>query len=166
MDRFVLLLRGINVGKARRIPMAGLRALLADAGYTDVKTLLNSGNVVLTGPVDVPAIEKAITAATGHTVPCVTRTADEITTILDGHPFADVADDGSRMMVHVLGADPGTVAVEKAVALDPDRARPGPGVLYQWCPDGLLQAPEITKGIGVLVTARNWNTLTKLAALL
>ena len=166
MDRFVLLLRGINVGKARRIAMADLRALLADAGYTDVKTLLNSGNVVLTGAVDVPRIEKAIHAATGHTVPCVTRTAEEITTILDGHPLADVADDGSRMMVHVLGADPGKAAVKKALALDPERARPGPGVLYQWCPDGLLKAPEITKGIGVLVTSRNWNTLTKLAALL
>jgi len=81
-------------------------------------------------------------------------------------PFADVATNGSRMMAHVLGGTPSPEKLEAALALDPDNARSGPGVIYQWCPDGLLKAPAVTEKLGVLVTARNWNTITKLDELL
>lgn len=165
MPRYVVLLRGINVGTRRRLAMADLRALLAEAGYKDVKTLLNSGNAVVTGPDEPPAahaarIAAAITERTGMDVPVVVLTADELAEIVDAHPFADIADDGSRMMAHVLGEP---LVDELPV---PEHARVIGRVLYQWCPDGLLAAPEIAVPKGVLVTTRNWNTITKIAALL
>lgn len=167
MARFVVLLRGINVGKAKRVAMADLRQLLADAGYSAVSTHLNSGNVVLTGD-SAPAdhIEKAITAGTGLDVRCVVLTGEQLRAIVDGHPLTDAATNGSRMMVHVLGGRPSNPSLDDAVALDPENTRPGPGVLYQWCPDGVLQAPPVTAKLGVLVTSRNWNTILKLDSLL
>ena len=167
MPRYAVLLRGINLGSTNKIAMADLRELLADAGFTDIRTHLNSGNVILSAP-SVPGkvIEKAITERTGLTVPCVVLTAKKLRAIVDGHPFADVATNGSRMMAHVLGGTPSAEKLEAALARDPDNARSGPGVIYQWCPRGLLEAPAVTEKLGVLVTARNWNTITKLDALL
>ena len=167
MPRYAVLLRGINLGSTNKIAMADLRELLADEGFTDIRTHLNSGNVILSAP-SVPGkvIEKAITERTGLTVPCVVLTAKKLRAIVDGHPFADVATNGSRMMAHVLGGTPSAEKLEAALARDPDNARSGPGVIYQWCPRGLLEAPAVTEKLGVLVTARNWNTITKLDALL
>ena len=171
MPRFAVLLRGINVGKAKRVAMADLRDLLADAGYTDVRTHLNSGNAVVTGDDAEPAehavrIEAAITARLGLDVRCVVLTADHVRAIVGGHPFADVADNGSRMMPHVLSVAPDPEQLACALALDPEWARPGDRVIYQWCPDGLLDAPPVwTADLG-LVTTRNRNTMTKLAEFL
>ena len=167
MPRYAVLLRGINLGSTNKIAMADLRELLAEAGFADVRTHLNSGNVVLSAT-SVPGriIEKAIAERTGLTVPCVVLTARKLRAIVDGHPFAAVATNGSRMMAHVLGAAPDADTLAAALARDPDNARSGPGVIYQWCPDGLLKAPAVTEKLGVLVTARNWNTITKLDALL
>lgn len=167
MPRYAVLLRGINVGKAKRVAMADLRALLTEAGHTDVRTHLNSGNVVLTGDsAPVNALEEAITARTGLDVRCVVLTAEELRAIVDGHPLAEVATNGSRMLVHVLGAEPDPTRLAAGLALDPDHARPGPRVVYQWCPDGVLAAPPVTEQLGVPVTARNWNTIAKLNELI
>jgi uncharacterized protein (DUF1697 family) len=176
VPRYVALLRGINVGRAKRVAMADLRALLGDLGHTDVRTHLNSGNVVLTGDDAEPAahaarIEAAITARLGLDVRCVVRTGDELRAIVAGHPFADAATNGSRMMAHVLATapDPALLAAHDPVGLDPENARLGDRVIYQWCPDGLLAAPPVggfaEKHLGVVVTTRNWNTVTKLAEL-
>ena len=157
------------MGSAKRVAMADLRSLLAEIGYADVRTHLNSGNAVVTGddgPDHADRIEKAITARTSLDVRCVVLTADQLRAIVDGHPFRDVADNPSRMMAHVLGEEPDPDRLAAAVALDPERTRPGPRVLYQWCPDGLMGAPAVTDQLGVLVTARNWNTITKLDSLL
>lgn len=171
MPRFVVLLRGINVGKAKRIAMADLRALLDELGYTDVRTVLNSGNAVVTGPDDDPTvhagrIEAAIAERAGFEVRTVVLTAPDLTAIVAAHPFADVADDGSRMMAHVLGEAPDPADPHDPVATDPGRARLVGRVIYQWCPDGLLAAPAVGWPDGRLVTTRNWNTITKLDSLL
>ena len=177
MPRYALLLRGINLGPRRRVAMADLRSLLEGAGYADVRTHLRSGNAVLTGPQAEPVeherrISAAIDDALGMDVRCVVLTADELRAIVDGHPFADVADNGSRMMAHVLAAQPDAeqVAAHDPTALDPERSRLGPRVIYQWCPDGLMGAPPVggsaEKHWKIMVTARNWNTMTKLAELI
>jgi uncharacterized protein (DUF1697 family) len=176
MPRYVALLRGINVGRAKRVAMADLRDLLAALGYSEVRTHLQSGNAVLTGPDAAPSehaarIEAAIGERLGLDVRCVVVTADELRGVVAGHPFADVATDGSRMMALFLSAvpDAGLLAAHDPVALDPERARLGHRVIYQWCPDGVLAAPPVAafveKHLGVHVTARNWNTVTKLATL-
>jgi uncharacterized protein (DUF1697 family) len=177
VPRYAVLLRGINVGRAKRVAMADLRALLEDAGYTGVRTHLNSGNVVLTGDDGDPAehasrMESAMHDRLGMNVRCAVLTADELRAILEGHPFEGAADNGSRMMAHVYvqPVDPALVAGHPPVPQDPERARVGDRAVYQWCPDGLMAAPDIGPYIkGTLrtdVTARNWNTLTKLAELI
>ena len=171
MPRFVVLLRGINVGRNRRIAMADLRSLLTDLGHLDVRTVLNSGNALITAADHAPAehaarIEAAIEARLGMAVPTIVLTADALRAIAAGNPFAHT--DGSRMMVHVLAAPPDTDDPHDPVAADPERARLVDRVIYQWCPDGLLAAPGVgwPAGREVLVTTRNWNTITKLATLL
>jgi uncharacterized protein (DUF1697 family) len=177
VPRYAVLLRGINVGRAKRVAMADLRTLLEDAGYTAVRTHLNSGNVVLTGEEADPAehaerIENAIRERLGLEVRCAVLTADELRTVVEGNPFAGVADNGSRMMAHVYvrPIDPELVAGNPPVPQDPERARAGDRALYQWCPDGLMAAPDVApyvkRHLRVDVTARNWNTITKLAELI
>jgi uncharacterized protein (DUF1697 family) len=177
MPRYVVLLRGINVGRAKQVAMADLKVLLEGLGYSDVRTHLRSGNAVLTGPDADPVeqekrIEGAIDKELGMDVRCVVLGEDDLRAIVEGHPFAEKATNGSRMMAHVLGARPDKdlVAEHDAVALDPDNARLGERVIYQWCPDGLLSAPPVggfaEKKWKVAVTARNWNTMSKLLDLI
>ena len=176
MPRYVALLRGINLGKAKRVAMADLRELLGAVGYTDVRTHLNSGNALFTADDADPAehavrIEAAITERLGLDVRCVVLTADDLRAIVDGNPLADVVTNGSRMMVHVLEPTPGPalLAEHDPIALDPENARLGERVIYQWCPDGLMAAPPVgfpEKRFPITATARNWNTMTRLVELL
>ena len=170
------LLRGINVGRNKRVAMADLRALLEGLGYTEVRTLLQSGNAVFASTARKPEkvaadIEAAIVAQLGLTVSVIVRTGKELHQVVDGHPFADLADNGSRMMVHFLSAapDPELLRAHDPTVVDPDHARLGPKVVYQWCPDGILEAPDVICPImtllGLTVTTRNWNTVEKLAAM-
>jgi uncharacterized protein (DUF1697 family) len=172
--RYAVLLRGINVGRAKRVAMADLRALLTDLGYADVRTHLNSGNAVLTGDEADPAehaarIEAGIRERLGMDVRCAVLTAEQLRTIVEEHPFGDVAENGSRMMAYVYLAPVDRARVGEPVPADETRAHVGTRALYQWCPDGLMAAPDvgpyIRERLGTDVTARNWNTITKLAGL-
>lgn len=169
VPRFVVLLRGINVGRNKRIAMADLRALLTDLDHTDVRTVLNSGNAVSTADDAAPAehaarIETEIETRLGMAVPTIVLTADALRVIAAGNPFEH--DDGSRMMVHVLGQAPDPDDPHDPVAADPEHARLVDRVIYQWCPDGLLKAPAVGWPGSTGVTTRNWNTIMKLVSLL
>jgi uncharacterized protein (DUF1697 family) len=172
-----VLLKGINVGGNKKIGMTELRTLLADLGFADVRTLLQSGNAVVTADDTDPelvaaTIERGIADAFGMAVGCLVRTGAELRAVIDAHPLADVADNGSRMMALFLSGvpDPALLAEHDPLALDPDRTGMGDRVIYQWCPDGILQAPEVgtfvERRLKVIVTGRNWNTVEKLAAAL
>lgn len=176
MTRYAALLRGVNVGGRTKIAMADLRAVLADLGLSDVRTLLNSGNAVFDSDAD-PAelegrVEVALADRLGLVTRCLVRTGDDVRAALAAHPFDGVADDGSRMLAVFLSADPAPSAAAEhdPVALDPDNIRVGPRVVYQWCPDGVSAAPLLVpfleKRWRVTATARNWNTVSKLADLL
>ncbi|GEL16775.1 DUF1697 domain-containing protein [Pseudonocardia asaccharolytica] len=176
MPSYAVLLRGVNVG-GKTIAMADLRALLSDLGFDAVRTHLRSGNAVFrtadTPPGELAArIETALTERLGMDVRCLVRTRDEMNAVIAGDPLAGVADNGSRRMALFLSADPDPAlkAAHDPTALDPERIHLGRRVIYQWCPDGFLQAPDVSafvmKHWKLVVTGRNWNTVTKLAALL
>ncbi|NMH96780.1 DUF1697 domain-containing protein [Pseudonocardia acidicola] len=177
MPGYVALLRGINVGGNKKVAMADLRELLAGLGFTGVRTHLQSGNAVFGTRATTPdrlagRIEQAVSRSFGIDVRCLVRTAAEMRAVVDGHPLAEVAGNGSRMMALFLSAapEPALVVAHDPVVLDPERTRIGDRVIYQWCPDGVLKAPDVAgfvmKNWRVAVTGRNWNTVTALAELL
>jgi uncharacterized protein (DUF1697 family) len=176
MTRYAALLRGINLGSRNRIPMADLRALLSGLGLSDVRTHLQSGNAVFGSDAGPEAlcdqIEQAIGREFGLRVACLLRTRDELRVVIEDNPLADVADNGSKLMALFLSEtpDPALLARNDPVALDPQRVRIGQRVIYQWCPNGLMAAPSVgafvEKHLKLTVTARNWNTVTKLGSLL
>src|SRR5688572_21901468 len=104
----IALLRGINVGRAKRIAMADLRALVERLGYRDVKTILNSGNVVFTagsGSAEASAkrIEQALVSEIGISSKITGLTAADLATIIDENPFPEAAATPSRFLIAVVG---------------------------------------------------------------
>jgi uncharacterized protein (DUF1697 family) len=171
----VALLRGINVGRHKRIKMADLRVLLEAAGYRDVRTLLQSGNVVLEsrkGP-DAAArdIERAIAAGTGFDVGVVVRTADELAELVAEDPLGELRTDGAKHFVVFCSAPPAAEALAPLEARDfaPERWARRERELVLWCPDGVQDSPLMKAAVDAraahTATARNWNTVTKLLAL-
>lgn len=173
--RLVALLRGINVGKAKRVAMADLRAALEGLGYRDVRTLLNSGNVVFTAPRATPAaaaarIEKALATGLGVSSRVTVLTAAEVTAAVAECPLLEVADDPSRLLVAFLREPADRVKVEPLVKQDwaPDALAVGTRVAYLWCPEGMIDsrlAEAVGRALGDGVTTRNWATVRKLHAL-
>jgi uncharacterized protein (DUF1697 family) len=171
----IALLRGINVGRAKRVAMADLRALVSDLGYLEVRTLLNSGNVVFTVPRGArgdPAgrIERAMTAELGVSSRVTVITAAELATIVRAHPLRKVADDPSRLLVTVLArpADRARLAPLAKRGWAPEAFALGARAVYLWCPRGMLQSPlanAVGRELGDAGTSRNWATIGKLHAL-
>ncbi len=175
MPTFVALLRGINVGKAKRIPMAELRALLEELGYTDVATLLNSGNAVFRAAKGTPAIHAkqiaaAIASRMGFDVPVVVKSARELAAIVSENPLAEDATNHSQLLVVFAqgnAAFAGLSAVANLVQ-PPERFAIGDSAAYLDCAAGILEskAGEALLGkVGKSVTTRNWATVLKLQTL-
>lgn len=174
--RLVALLRGVNVGGRNRLAMATLRSALDGLGYTDVKTHLQSGNVVLRPAGDSPEraaqrIEELLASELGVAVPVLVRDAAALQAIVDANPLADVADNPSRLLVTFLSAsaDESRLADLDPSAFEPDRFVVAGREIYVWAPNGVSET-DLTyafweKRLGVTATARNWNTVTKLLAL-
>ena len=171
--RCVALLRGINVGTAKRIAMADLRKLIENLGCRDVKTLLNSGNVVFTAPArgdHAARIEKAIAAKAGFSSRVTVLSAKEVAAILDENPLAEHAENPSRFLVCVY-RHPSAHAKAAALAKPswaPERLAVGRRAAYAWCVHGISAgklAMAIDRALGEDVTARNWATFEKLLAL-
>lgn len=175
MARQILLLRGINLGARRRVSMADLRALLTEAGHADVRTHLQSGNVLLTS--DEPPerlgelVECQIQAALGLEVPVVVRTRDEVADVVAANPLAGVADDPKLLQVSFLSAAPAPGVAEELEAADvaPERVAVWGREIYAWHPNGIQGSPLARilsdRRLGVTATARNWATVTKLLEL-
>ena len=174
-NRQVALLRGINVGKAKRVAMADLRALVEGLGFTDVRTLLNSGNVVYTSARVKPdaaatRIEQALTKSTGISARVTVLAADELAAIVAANPLLSIADNPSRLLVAVLRDPADRSKLEQLKKQDwaSDSLALGPRVAYVWCAEGILAsrlAEMVTVKLGDAVTTRNWATILKLHAL-
>jgi uncharacterized protein (DUF1697 family) len=175
MTTNVALLRGINVGRNKRVSMADLRAVYADLGLIDVKTHLQSGNVVFTadgelGPDAAERLEEALLARTGVQSKVLLLSADELLAVAADNPLTDVATDPTRLIVTFLEElpDAGRLELPDPAALEPEVLHVGPRAIYQWIPGGLLASkvpPSFWKGLPPLQTNRNWRTVTKLVEL-
>jgi uncharacterized protein (DUF1697 family) len=168
----IALLRGINVGAHNRIPMADLRALLAELGYPDARTLVQSGNIVISAelaPDELAAeLERAIAGRFGVQTPVIVRTRDELAAVVALNPLGDVAQEHKLYQVSFLSAEPDPEAVAKIAQNDfaPECFVHVGREIYAWHPDGIhssrLARMLSDKRLGVIATARNWKTTTKL----
>jgi uncharacterized protein (DUF1697 family) len=171
MARLVALLRGINLGSKRRVAMADLRALLTDElGYTDVRTVLASGNVVFTGPKAKARekLEKALEKRFDMKIDVVVLTMAELQAVVDADPFGATIDNPTRYFVVFLDGKPEAKALAALQEQDfaPDSFKPGDRELYAWCPEG-MQDSKLMKALGKpglagTATVRNWATVNKL----
>ncbi len=175
MNRQVALIRGINVGRAKRVAMADLRKLVADLGYSDVRTLLNSGNVVYgvpTGAADDAAarIQDGIAGRLGVSARVVVVTASDLANVVADNPFRDIADDPARLLVAFLANPADLSRLEPLSRQDwaPEALAVGRCAAYLWCAKGILESKlpaAVGRLIGDTATTRNWATVTKLHAM-
>jgi uncharacterized protein (DUF1697 family) len=176
MEPKIALLRGVNLGKARRVSMAEVRGAFESLGWTDVRSVGQSGNLVFEAAAksDVAleaAAEQALLAKLGLTTEVVVRSGAEWQAMMAANPFpAEAKADPAHLVVMVLKSAPRPGA-EAAMAAVPgrERARVVGREAFIVYPDGIagvrLIGAALDKALGVRGTGRNWNTVTKLAAL-
>ena len=175
-DRRVALLRGINVGKAKRVAMADLRRLFEDLGYEDVRTVLNSGNVIFTvrrkSAGDLAGkIEKAIVDRLGLSSRVVVLEAGEVAEAVTGNPLAAVAKEPSWLLLVAL-RDAAAAASLKPLLAErwaPEAVALRRRIAYLWCANGIAESrlwSEVNRVTGDSGTARNLATMTKVLSLL
>jgi uncharacterized protein (DUF1697 family) len=172
MTVHVAMLRGINLGPKRRVAMADLRTLLTDAGYGDVRTYVQSGNVVLTSSAKAAAVQRElrtiISARFGFDVPVIVRSAAQLAAVVKADPLGDVAEDPKRYQVSFLDAEPAPEAIARlrARAVGDERVVAERREIYAWHPAGIarskLWSALAGTDLGVTATARNWTTVTTL----
>jgi uncharacterized protein (DUF1697 family) len=171
--RYVALLRGINLGRARPVDMPRLREVLTARGHEGVRTHLRSGNLVLDSSLTeaelAADLTEAISAAFGFDVPVVVRTGGAMAAVVTGDPFATVATDPARYLVTFMAQPPEPARVDALPAADGGDFLVRGRELYLWLPDGIQGTPLASwkwdRLLGVPGTARNWNTVVRLAEL-
>jgi len=171
----IVLLRSVNLGSSRRVRMEALRELLGARGYGNVRTFLQSGNVVLETPAGgkqlESSLERELADGLGFEVDVFVRTPAELAAVLERDPFAGTATDGARYLVTFLRRAPTKAVVTRLAAVDlaPEQLAVSGREIYSWHPGGVGRS-ELAKllserALGIAATARNWNTLEKLLAL-
>ena len=175
MPTFVAFLRGVNVGKGKRVPMADLRALLSAQDYTDVATLLNSGNAVFRAAKGTSAKHSADIAAAISTrleveVLVIVKSASELAAIISGNPIRAAANEHPRLLVAFVQdakALSSLVAIGSLV-VPPEQFAVGKNAAYLFCAAGILESKAgkaLLGKAGKSATTRNWATVLKLQAL-
>jgi uncharacterized protein (DUF1697 family) len=172
-DVHVALLRGINVGGRNMLPMKVLAAMFEEAGCRDVRTYIQSGNVVFrAGESLVKRVPAHITAVVanrfGIEVPVVTRSARDLRAVVRTNPFLRAGRDVARLHVAFLADRPGASRIAR---LDPRRSPPDEFIvhgreIYLHCPNGLgrtrLSNDYFDSTLATTCTVRNWRTVTTL----
>jgi uncharacterized protein (DUF1697 family) len=168
------LLRGINVGGKNKLPMRDLSALFVEAGCENVRTFIQSGNVVFSTNARVSknlgsVISSAIEERFGLRVPVILRTAEQLRDVISNNPFPHVED-----MLHVVFLA-GLPSAAKAAALDPNRSPPDTFIvrgqeIYLHLPNGAgnskLTNAWFDSKLSTVSTARNWRTVNSLLAMM
>ncbi|MBD0328632.1 MAG: DUF1697 domain-containing protein [Thermoleophilia bacterium] len=166
---WVALLRAVNLGARNKVSMARLREVLAAEGCERVRTYIASGNAVFRSDAArdelARRLERAIEQEFGVATPVILRTAEELASVVERHPY----DDASRTHVAFLAAKPAAVRVRALAELDvaPDRIVVDGLEAYWHLPGGVqgsrLSGARLEKELGVAATVRNWRTVTRLA---
>ena len=175
MKRHIALLRGINVGKAKRVAMADLREMMHGLGYENVRTLLNSGNAVFDAGSGTPAgharkLKAALQSQCGVEAEVIVKTAAELEAAIAEHPLKRHAGDDSHLLVMFV-QDPTALAKAKAlekIDWSPEAFAVGPQAAWLWCANGIATSAlgaAVGKALGPIGTARNWATVLKLQAM-
>lgn len=176
LGRHVALLRGINVGGKNKLPMKDLATLFSAAGCSDVRTYIQSGNVVFSAPAALaktfPAsLEKAIRKKFGFAVPVVVRTDAELARVVSKNPFAKPGRSEDGFHVMFLADKPTKSAI---ASLDPHRSPPDEYTvldreIYLFCPNGVgkskLTNAYFDSKLETVSTSRNWRTCRTLLEL-
>ena len=175
MARHVVLLRGINLGSRNRIAMPKLRDVLEGAGFEDVATYVQSGNVVVSSGrknEDVAReCERLIAKHLGLEIDVVARTRAQLAKVVERNPLGEVATNPKRYQVTFLAgrAPSGLRAKLEAVRAQEEAFAVHGREIYAWHPAGVarskLWALLAGRDLGVTATARNWTTVTKLLEL-
>lgn len=173
---YIALMRGINVGGKNKLPMKELAALFEEAGCEDVRTYIQSGNVVFKASAKLAeklavTIHKQIEARFKLSVPVVTRSAEELAAAAKNNPFLKNGADEDEVALMFLADEPAAAAVK---ALDPHRSPPDEYVvkgrdIYLRLPNGFAET-KLTNAyfdskLKTVSTARNWRTVLKLLEL-
>ena len=176
MARYVALLRGINVGKAKRVAMADLRALLEALGLENVRTLLNSGNAVFDAPAEPAAklaarIQAAIARKLGVESLVVVKSAKDIAAVVAGNKLKATATNPSRLLVGLVTDARALAKLEPLAKTDwkSEIVHVGKDAVYVWCPEGLLESKAgaaLLRDLAGTGTTRNWATIEKLDLML
>ena len=178
MPTFVVLMRGINVGSTRSVPMADLRALCAKAGLKRPETYIQSGNLIVDAQIGADALrqllEKAMAKRFGFVVDIVVRVASEWEGYVAANPFAGDAEALAKMVHLYLSRDP----VKSGAANElQEKAQSGERLVIAgsalWIDYGMRGAGKskltpllIDKACGSPTTGRNWNSVLKIRALI
>jgi len=175
MARLAVLLRGVNLAGRNRVSMPVLREGLEDAGFAQVATYVQSGNVVLSSRKSAKRVaadvEQLLVERFGLDVRVVVRTRDELAAIVELDPLGKVATDPKRYQVTFLESPLDAAVIRKleAVARDGERVAQVGREVYAWHPEGLARSKLAerlaAKGLGVTATARNWRTVMQLLEL-
>ena len=175
MRRLVVLLRGVNLVSHNRVSMPELRQSLAEAGFEDVETYLQSGNVVLASDLApeqlASAVARLVAERFGLDVGVVVRTRAELAKVVARNPLGRLATDPKRYQVTFLDGEPDPDALQalEGVAVGGERLVCKGRELYTWHPDGIGRSKLARllsgKSLGVTATTRNWSTVTSLLEL-
>lgn len=176
VERYALLLRGVNVGTKNSLPMADLREMLEALACIDVKTYVQSGNAVFGTELGTPALTRAVETALeqrmGRPIATTLRTLAQMNAIVEGNPFAAVATNPAYLCVTFLSHAPTSAELAPLHGHDwtPELFHPSTTELYTWHPSGQGRSP-LAAALGKLrlrgaVTTRNWNTVLKLREML
>jgi uncharacterized protein (DUF1697 family) len=173
--RLIVLLRGVNLASRNRIAMPKLREAIKEAGYEDVATYVQSGNVVLSSRKSAKRVrsevERLLADRFGLDVDVLVRTRAELAAVVERNPLRKVAKNEKHYQVTFLEKAPTREVLRKleGVATAKERVVHVGRELYAWHPDGAarskLWALMAGKGLGVTATARNWTTVRKLLEL-
>jgi uncharacterized protein (DUF1697 family) len=173
MNRYIALLKGINVGGQKKVPMADLRNLLTTAGFQNVQTYIQSGNVIFHSSKNASELEakiqNVISAQFGFDVSVIVKTNDELQRIFDNTPFSKEKKEKSYFILLNKIPEPNLVEGVERITYENEEIVIKKDCLYFYCPTGYGQAKfnmnTYERKLKIVGTARNYNTMVKLLSL-